>query len=68
MQQQQQALHNNQDHQSGTNSNGQPGASGEISNLNEINTTRNENDIKTNEMKSKLWMEFDDFFVCFKYP
>lgn len=26
-----------------------------------------EADLKSQEAKNKLWMDFDDFFVCFKY-
>jgi hypothetical protein len=43
-------------------------AGGEIPNITLNNDAKIANDIDTkpNETKNKLWMDFDDFFVCFK--
>ena len=32
-----------------------------------VGADKNQDDIRNGEQKNKLWMDFDDFFVCFKY-
>lgn len=37
-----------------------------IENISNIEVRVGDNDSKINDEKNKLWMDFDDFFVCFK--
>jgi hypothetical protein len=52
----------------GTGGGGTQSVAGEIPNIVLNNDTKilSDGDSKPNDLKNKLWMDFEDFFVCFK--